>query len=315
MSDYHISTVSFLSSDGTNTVQGWIYIPHGQPKALLQISHGMCEYIGRYHWFMERLCKEGFVVFGSDHIGHGASSPEENYGFFGEQNGYLHLVEDLHTMTQQVKEQYPQLPLFLFGHSMGSFVARLYTQRYGNELQGAIYCGSSGPNPLASMGIFAANMGIKLKGEKWRSSLLNNMAFGSYNSKYKPQRTTHDWLTRDEAVVDRYLQDPKCTFLFTAAGFRDLFTMVSCCNSQEWYSALPKQLPILLISGDMDPVGDYGKGIKTVKEQLLKQGLRDVSMILYPQARHELLNEINKEEVFADLLRWLQEHEPIDTIK
>ena len=308
MADYTVSNVRFTSSDGKSRVHGWVYAPNTEPIAMLQIAHGMCEYIGRYHWFMETLCKQGFVVFGNDHIGHGESSEPENYGYFGEKNGYRHLVSDLQRMNTIVKEKYPQLPLFLFGHSMGSFVARLYASRYADDLRGAIFCGTGGPNPLAKGGIAAASLCIKLKGSMWRSPQLSNLAFGSYNNKYDPQRTTHDWLTRDEAIIDKYLNDPKCRFLFTAAGLRDLFTMLAESNSKQWFRTLDKDLPVLLISGDMDPVGDYGKGIEKVFTSLKDSGAQDVSMILYPQARHELLNEINKEEVFADIHHWLMKH-------
>lgn len=311
MSDYTISNVCFTSSDGHSRVHGWVYAPTTEPIALLQISHGMCEYIGRYRWFMEALCRQGFVVFGNDHIGHGESSESEQYGFFGEENGYQYLVSDLHRMTSIVKEKYQKLPVFLFGHSMGSFAARLYLSHYGEELRGAILCGTSGPNPLAKAGTIVTSAAIRLKGPMWRSTQLTAMAFGGYNSKYASPRTTHDWLTRDKSIIDTYLQDPKCTFLFTACGYRDLFTMLCQCNNREWFAGVSKKLPILLISGDMDPVGDYGKGIEKVLEQLLKNGVEDVSMILYPQARHELLNELNKEEVLTDIEQWLTEHLPV----
>ena len=311
MSDYSISNVRFTSADGKSRVHGWVYAPQGEIVGLLQITHGMCEYIGRYRWFMEAMAEQGFVVFGHDHIGHGDSSQPEEYGFFGEKDGWKHLVADVQKMSLIVREKYPNLPLYLFGHSMGSFVARLYLQKYGNEIDGAILSGTCGPNPMAKAGITAASAVIKLKGPLHRCGILRKMAFSGYNSKYKPQRTTHDWLTRDEAVVDTYLNDPKCNFCFTACGFRDLFTMVSKCNSREWFASLPKDLPILLISGDMDPVGGYGKGIEKVVENLLMNGMGDVSLCLYPEARHELLNESNKEEVLADVQFWLKERLPL----
>ncbi len=306
-----INNVRFTSSDGLNRVHGWVYVPNCEPVALLQLSHGMCEYIGRYHWFMEALCEQGFIVFGNDHIGHGESSEEENYGFFGEKNGYRHLIADLHRMSVIVKDHYPGLPYFLFGHSMGSFAARLYLSKYGDELSGAILCGTCGPNPMAKAGASLAAAIATIKGPKHRSSTLLKMAFGSYNSRYENPRTTHDWLTRDDEVVDRYLENPKCTFRFTAAGYKDLFTMVDKCNRKSWYKSIRKDLPILLISGDMDPVGDYGKGIIAVQEKMLEQGVQDVSMILYPDARHELLNELNRNEVLEDIHFWLRELLPL----
>ncbi len=306
-----INNVRFTSSDGVSRVHGWVYAPSCEPVALLQISHGMCEYIGRYHWFMEALCERGFVVFGNDHIGHGESSDEENYGFLGEKNGYRHLINDLHRMSVIVKEHYPDLPLFVFGHSMGSFAARLYMAKYGDEINGAVLCGTSGPNPMAKAGASLAAAIAKVKGAKHRSNTLLKIAFGSYNSRYENPETTHDWLTRDKKVIECYLQDPKCTFCFTAAGFKDLFTMVDKCNRKSWYRSLRKNLPILLISGDMDPVGDYGKGVASVQEKLLENGMQDVSMIIYPEARHELTNEINCNEVLEDVAFWLQQLLPI----
>ncbi len=312
MANYSVSNVRFTSSDGKSRVHGWVYAPtEANAVALLQLSHGMCEYIGRYQWFMESLCSMGFVVFGHDHIGHGESSEPENYGFFGEKNGWQHLVADVHRMSLLVREKYPELPLFLFGHSMGSFVTRLYTAKHGKELSGLILSGTGGPNPLAKAGVAAASVIAKLKGPMWRCPVLEKMAFGSYNSKYQPQRTSHDWLTRDESIIDKYMNDPKCTFRFTACGFRDLFSMVAECNSKKCFASLPKTLPVLLISGDMDPVGDYGKGIVKVQEEMMKAGMTDVGMILYPQARHELLNELNREEVLQDIHNWLNDLLPI----
>ncbi len=306
-----INNVRFTSANGLNRVHGWVYVPDCEPVALLQLSHGMCEYIGRYHWFMEALCEQGFVVFGNDHIGHGESSEAEDYGFFAEKGGYRHLVTDLHRMSVIVREHYPELPLFLFGHSMGSFVARLYTAKYGEELAGAIYCGTCGPNPVARAGASLAAAVAKFKGARHRSNALTKMAFGGYNNHYAESRTAYDWLTRDEAVVDRYLEDPKCTFLFTASGYKDLFQLVDRCNRKSCFRAVPKDLPVLLIAGDMDPVGDYGKGVLAVQEKLLEQGVQDVSMILYPNARHELLNELNRNEVLEDIRFWLQEQLPL----
>ena len=311
MPDYSVHHVRFTSSDGHSRVHGWVYAPNTPPIAMMQISHGMCEYIGRYHWFMESLCQLGFVVFGNDHIGHGDSSQPEDYGYFADKNGYRHLISDLHRMTVIVKEKYPELPLFLFGHSMGSFVARLYLSKYAHEIDGAILCGSSGPNPLTKGGILAASAVIQMKGPRHRSSKLSALAFGNYNSKYEDQHTSHDWLTRNPAVVNFYKNDPKCTFLFTASGLRDLFTMLDLCNSRKWFHSLPKGLPILLISGDMDPVGNYGKGIITIQEKLLEAGMYNVSMTLYPEARHELLQELNREEVLTDIYHWMKDQLPL----
>lgn len=304
----HERRITFRSADGVNLVTGWIYTPEGTPRGVIQISHGMCEYFQRYHRFIADMVAEGFVVCGNDHIGHGDSSRPENYGYFGEKNGYRYLVADLHQMTTIVKKEFPQLPYFLFGHSMGSFIARLYLARYGRELDGAIICGTGGSNPLARLGVVACSCTAWFRGGHHRSHVLDRMAFGSFNKKCHPQRTDKDWLTRDEAVVDRYLQDPRCSFSFTACGYRDLSRLSILANHRKWFCAVPKELPILLIAGDKDPVGHYGKGVDQVYRRLNKAGVEDVSIHLYPDARHELFNERNYDVVYKDVNLWLNHY-------
>lgn len=305
MENYTLEHLSFLSSDGTTQISGLAYIPLGKPKGILQISHGMCEYIGRYHRFMADMANNGFIVCGHDHLGHGESSPEDQYGYFGEKDGYKNLVEDLHRMTLLIKDKFEPLPYFLLGHSMGSFITRLYISQYSEELDGVIICGTGGPNPMSKFGTTLSRLTAAVKGPYHRSSALDRMAFGSFNKKFSPARTSKDWLTRDEAIVDTYLNDKKCMFLFTACGFRDLTTLSTLANQAAWYESLNRSLPMLLISGTMDPVGNYGKGVKKVFDRLKNAGIRDVSLRLYPGARHELLNETNYQEVFDDINTWI----------
>ena len=307
MNHYSVEHISFLSVNQVNTINGVIYVPDSKPKGIVQISHGMCEYIGRYDRFMGFLADRGYIVAGHDHLGHGNSSDASEYGYFGAKDGYKNLVEDLHHMTLLVKAKYGDLPYVLLGHSMGSFVARLYLSDYGDEVDGAIICGTGGPVPMSSMGVKLANCLCKKRGGFYRSQKLDKMLFGSFNDRIKPRRTEKDWLTRDDSVVDKYLQDPRCMFTFTAAGFRDLMTLSVQANADRWYESLRKDLPVLLIAGDMDPVGGYGKGVITVYERLKKTGLKEVSMNLYPGARHEILNELNYQDVYLDVVDWLRE--------
>lgn len=305
---YESKKIRFSSADGKRDVTGWIYPPATEKAVgILQICHGMCEYIGRYERFISDMVQEGFVVCGHDHIGHGESSEPEDYGYFGPKDGYRNLVQDLHTMTGIVKDEFPELPLFLFGHSMGSFVSRLYLSKYTDELSGVIICGTGGPNPLYNLGIPACGLVAAICGEKHRSKMLDRMAFGSFNKKFQ-QRTDKDWLTRDDEIVDRYRKDEKCMFLFTVSGYKELLKLSKKANQSKWYESLDRNLPMLLISGDMDPVGNYGTGVKKVYEKLQYTGISDVSMKLYPGARHELLNEINYDEVFDDILHWITAH-------
>lgn len=308
MEVYATKKIRFPSADGQRMVTGWIYSPNAEAVGILQLSHGMCEYIGRYEHFIEDLVRNGFVVCGHDHIGHGASSEMEEYGYFGPKDGWTNLVQDLHTMTGIVKESYPGLPCFLFGHSMGSFVSRLYLSSFSYELTGVILCGTGGPNPMAGVGIPVCRLVSMVCGKKHRSKLLDRLAFGAYNKKIQPQRTKQDWLTRDETVVDRYRNDPKCMFLFTAAGYGDLSKLSQKANCSAWYQSLDRNLPMFLISGDMDPVGDYGHGVEQVYDRLKQIGISDVALKLYPGARHELLNETNYDEVLEDILQWIELH-------
>ncbi len=310
MERYNTKKIRFPSADGKRYVTGWIYTPMVEPVGILQICHGMCEYIGRYQRFIEDMLAKGYIVCGHDHIGHGDSSEPEDYGYFGPKEGHKNLVQDLHTMTGLVKEDHPDLPCFLFGHSMGSFVTRLYLSKYAYELSGVIICGTGGPNPMSNLGIPVCRLVAKVRGDRHRSKLLDRLAFGSFNKKFVPQRTDKDWLTRDESIVDQYRQDKKCMFLFTASGYEELSKLSKKANHADWYKSLDRALPMLLISGDMDPVGNYGSGVKTVYQRLKEVGVSDVTMKLYPDARHELMNEINYEEVFQDVFAWITAHRP-----
>lgn len=306
--DYQKSKEHFRSADGRTDAACYFYEPAFPPVGVVQISHGMCEYLERYEDFAAFLCQKGFVVCGSDHLGHGAtaSGPEE-LGYFGEKpGGAVLLPEDLHAVTRLAKERFPGLPFFLLGHSMGSFAARRYLALYGDELDGAVICGTAGPNPAAGAGRRIAALLTAAGRGKRRSHFLNNLAFSSYNRRFDAPKSRYAWLSRDEAIVRKYEQDPLCTFIFTTAGFRDLFALLESVSSPKWAASVPKDLPVLLISGEDDPVGDYGKGVRRVACMLEKAGLRDLCCRLYPGCRHEILNETNRSEVYRDVWQWLR---------
>ncbi len=276
-------------------------------KGIVQICHGMAEHLERYEEFVDFLTSSGYVVFIHDHLGHGRSvKNDEELGFFGENDGYKALVNDVKLVTDLAKDKYPQVPVFLFGHSMGSFIARYYTELYSAGIKGAVFCGTSGPNPGAKAGVMIADMIIKSKGSHYRSKLIDKIAFGSYNKRCRPQRTAYDWLTTDNSIVDRYIDDKYCGFLFTAAGYRDLFNLLITVNRPEWFTSFNNDFPVLLISGGDDPVGSYGAGVKKVYDSLVSAGHTNVDMKLYPGDRHEILNEADKKNVFADVLMWIE---------
>ncbi len=280
-----------------------------QPRMILQISHGMAEHIHRYAAFAQMLVKEGIFVYGNDHRGHGYTAKEkEDRGYFAAENGFEKVVEDLHLVTQQIEKEYPGTPVVLFGHSMGSFLARRYAQLYGKKLHGMILSGT-GDNavPLLKTGKLLARLEMKTKGRKTPSLLLNSLAFGNFNKPFRPSRTAFDWLTRDETEVDNYIADPLCGGIFTSEFFYDLFTGSEMIQKAENIAQVPKDLPILFISGDKDPVGGHTKGVLHAYEAFRAAGVHDVSYIFYKDGRHEMLHEINREDVYSNIVKWMKE--------
>lgn len=295
---------TFVSKNGSTEITYYLYEPISAPRAILQLSHGMAEYIERYEPFIRFLAEHGILVAGNDHLGHGNSvKSKEDYGYFAEKDGYRYLYQDLHQLTEIVTARYPSLPTLLLGHSMGSFVARAYLAEYGDELDAAILVGTSGKNPLVNGGLLLSSLAMKRSGAKTPSPFLDKMAFGSYNKRFQPQRTSFDWLSGDPLEVDRYLEDPKCGFLFTAGGFHDLFSLLKLVSSDACMDRYPKELPLYFLSGALDPVGNYGKGVQETCYRLKKKGIKTVLLKLYPEGRHEIINELNKSEVYEDILK------------
>lgn len=299
---------SFKSSSNLCDIFAYSYFPDKdvELKGVIQIAHGMAEHHERYEDFIEFLNSNGYAVYINDHLGHGKSvSNDDQLGYFGEKDGYLTLVDDMKKLTNIISKECPDLPVILFGHSMGSMLARIYTEKYGKNLKATIYCGTCGSNPAAKPGISIVKAIAKIKGDHHRSEFINKLAFGSYNKKFAPQRTAFDWLTTDNEIVDKYINDPYCGFLFTTYGYRDLMNMIVVINRSDWYTSVPLELPIYLIAGEDDPVGNYGKGVNEVYGGLVDTKHTDVSIKLFRGARHEILNEKNKEEVYKNILSWL----------
>lgn len=304
------SDLYFTSSNNKNKIHLSIWKPDGDPKAILQIAHGMAEYIDRYGDFAEFLNAHGILVAGNDHLGHGGSvSSKDEYGYFSENDGNDCLIKDLFYVTQKLKSDYPGTPYFLLGHSMGSFYCRQYICKHGKELNGAIVMGTAfQPKAAATAGKAMCRIISLFKGWHYRSSLINYMVLGSNNKAFEPARTPNEWLSRDKENVDKYNADEKCGFVFTLNGFYNMFQGLTRLCNDDLIKKIPVSLPILVTSGENDPVGNFGKGVTAVYEQYRKLGIKDLTLKLYPDARHEILNEINREEVYEDILRWLEEH-------
>jgi alpha-beta hydrolase superfamily lysophospholipase len=267
----------------------------------------MAEHIGRYEAFAETMVKKGFVVTGHDYLGHGKTIKEKSErGYFCEKNPATVVVEDVHTLHKLTREEHPNVPYVLLGHSMGSFIVRNYMGRYGQELSAVILLGTAMlGNGLICFGKTVNGMQKALFSSKHVSKFLNYLSFGCNINRFKPARTPVDWLTRDEQIIDAYIADPLCGFLLTANGFDGLFEWIGCMNRPEVMQNIPKELPVLIMSGMEDPVGDFGKGPGKACELMQKVGLTNVALKLYEGARHELLNETNREEVIKDICEWL----------
>lgn len=277
-----------------------------QKNAVVQLIHGMAEHMDRYDPLAQALCEAGYIVVGHDHLGHGPTASKEDLGYFGAKDGWDHLVEDAQAVHQEIARRYPGRKYILLGHSMGSFVAREYLLRYGGELTACVLSGSGWfPAPICHAARAAATLCGAVHGWNKPAPLVNTVAFSSYNKGFKPARTPFDWLSRDEKEVDKYIADPLCGFLFTARGYYDMFSGLLALSRLERLKALPPDLPVYFMSGDRDPVGTQGKGVETVARQFRDAGVRDVTVRLYPAGRHEMFNEINRGEVFADLIAWM----------
>jgi len=305
--NYNFSEITFPSKDGIHTIYAELYTPKlRSAKGIIQLAHGMIDYVGRYERLADYLTGKGYIFAGHHHLGHGKSvSRTEDFGIFAEKGGIDLLISDMHTMNKYLRETFPALPLIVMGHSMGSFITRLYVQAHPHSMRGVIIHGTSGPNSLLPLGRALASLTAKIKGPRHRSTLITKLAFGSYNSKFPKSEGDNAWLTRDVEKVSGRAEDKYTNFLFTASGYCDLFDMIKRSNSQSWFAEYPKELATLVIGGDMDPVGNYGKGPDYVYKHLLIAGCKTVDLKMYEGARHELFNETNSEEVFSDLVGWL----------
>jgi alpha-beta hydrolase superfamily lysophospholipase len=300
------STFTLATADGTDVfVNRWL--PDGDARAVVQIVHGMAEHSSRYARFAQRLTDHRYAVYGSDHRGHGRTSGPR--ASFAASNGWQTVLDDLHAVTDRAREEHPGLPVFLLGHSMGSFLARAYAAQHGSELAGIVLTGTAGgAGALGKVGVLVASTQARLRGHTHTSGLMNTLTFGQYNSAFKPTRTEFDWLSRDPAEVDKYVNDPDCGFVFSAGAFTDVLKGLAEVNTDQLASRVPKDLPVHLASGDKDPVGANGKGVRQVADQLRRAGVKDVTMTLWPEARHEILNETNRDEVEIEIVNWLDAH-------
>ncbi|MEN8222139.1 MAG: alpha/beta hydrolase [Acidobacteriota bacterium] len=301
-------TFTLNAEDGKKIfVHRWMPEKKGNLKGVLQISHGMAEHAGRYREFAEYLNSLGIGVYANDHRGHGKTAGSlENVGYFADKNGWDLVINDMFQLTERIRNTHESIPIFLLGQSMGSFLTREYISREKGGVDGAILTGTAGePGIKGSLGIIAGKLFCTLLGKNRPDKILDKSVFGSYNRQFKPARTKFDWLSRDVDEVDKYIKDDYCGCIFSSGFFVDLFTGLKNVNKMKNIQSISKTLPLLLISGDKDPLGENVKGVMRVVKAFRKAGIKDVEYKFYKDGRHEMLNETNRKEVFKDISDWI----------
>lgn len=293
---------TFASATG-QTLERVLWPTEGTPRGVVQLVHGMAEHISRYDAAAQALNAAGYAVVGHTHPGHGEKAPLLGYW----ENGWDALIEDVHALRLETQKEYAGAPYFLLGHSMGSFVVRGYCLKHEKGLAGVVLSGTGHfTRPVVTLAKAIASLQCALGGERKPSRLVEKLSSSGYNRGYDDVKTPFDWLSRDREQVARYIADPYCGFTFTAGAYRDMFDGLSRLYPQK-LGAMEKDVPVYLFSGDMDPVGGHGEGVKRVAQELRDAGVRDVTLRLYPGGRHEMFNETNRDEVYVDLIGWLNE--------
>ena len=305
---FEIKEFYVKSSDGIHTLSGVVYVPEGEARGLFHVVHGMTEYIGRYHKFMSDMASAGYICFGYDNLGHGATAnSRDELGYIAKERGWELLCRDVKVYSDAVRAEYDpegKLQYCLMGHSMGSFIVRLATERFIRPDK-LIIMGTGGPNPAAGAGLMLIGIIKLFKGDRHISRFIDNMAFGSYNDRFKDENDPKAWLTTDKAIRDKYRTDPLCSYRFTVSAMGDLIRVMKYSNRGGWYKALPKDVPMLLVAGENDPVGSYGKGVCKVAKRLADSGIATECKI-YPGVRHEILNDVCYSEVLSDIQSFIE---------
>ncbi|MGB5192698.1 MAG: lysophospholipase [Polyangiales bacterium] len=298
---------AFQTVDGANIqVRGWVI---EQPKAIVQVLHGMAEHSARYARLARALADAGYSTYAHDHRGHGQSVPEGGSpGHMADSDGWNRIVEDAHGVNREIAKRHPNVPIIILGHSMGSFVLQQLLFEHPNDMIAAALSGSNGkPPPIAVLGKLVARIERARVGKRSPSPVMQKLTFEDYNKAFAPNRTEFDWLSRDPEEVDKYVADPLCGFAVSTQVWIDMLAALDRISNPRNVAKVPKGMPIYLFAGARDPVGDYGKGVKRLREAYKRAAIFDVRLKLYPDARHEVLNETNRQEVTNDLIAWLDE--------
>lgn len=304
-----ITDFSFRSSSGRCQIHVRQWLPDAEPYVgIVQLVHGIAEHIERYDAFARFLNSHGYIVVGNDHLGHGLSvASEEDRGYFADEDGWTHVSNDTRTLQIMTHRSFPNLPYFLFGHSMGSFLTRTYLIRFPGTVDGAVICGTGHmSDSLIRAGSTVAKIEKKRLGSRGKSKLIANLSFGPYNRQFRPNRTEYDWLSANTDNVDAYIADPLCGFATSVGLFQDMMGGIAFIKDPKNLAHMKKTMPVYFIAGGLDPVGDNGEGVRRAYLSFKQAGMQDLDIRIYPGLRHEILNELAYEMVYADVLNWLE---------
>lgn len=297
----------FFDAKDNKKIHTYVWNKTDDPKGIVQILHGMAEHGGRYADFAAFLNRNGFIVYANDHRGHGktAQNPDE-IGIIG-QNGFELIISDAYVLFKMIKSKYPDLPVFILGHSFGSFLAQSFVIRYGSETEGVILSGSAKQDgPEIALGRVVASIQRIIFGENKKSYLIDKLGFGSYNKRIPDAKSKFAWLSHDNNEVEKYENDPLCGNVFSIGFYYYFFKALKGLYHYDKLAGIPKTLPVFIVSGDEDPVGDYGKRVSALYDFYRKSGFSNVQIKLYPGKRHEILNETGRQEAYDDILSWLE---------
>ncbi len=297
----NMTEYTFPSVNERDTIHCCEWAPEGSPKAVLLVVHDMSEHMGRYEDLAAYMAENGILVVGHDQIGHGKSSAPEDRGYFGPKNGWLDMIYDVEEHRKLIAARHPGVPVFVLGNSMGSYIARIYLSEFGDDICGAVIMGTAGSRKSVKKDASTIEMARKFRGDRFLSPMAAKLVFGHCLDRIPDHKTVYDWLTRDDEEVRKYIDDPACGFTFTTAGFADLFRFLMYMDSDRCYGDTVTDIPVLVISGEDDPMGSFGAGPKEYYEKLVSLGCRRASLKLYPGMRHDILHELGKEEVYADI--------------
>ena len=304
-----LKELTFKSCNKVNDIYVRVRLPEGSVRATLQLAHGIAEYIQRYDDLMAYLADAGIAVYGNDHIGHGHSVHEDRWGYVGDHSGWNTMLGDMRTLHGIICAEHPDAPHFLLGHSMGSFLARTYMIKHGSDFDGVIVCGTGHPPKAMVMGARAlAALEVRRHGPGYYSELLDSVMNKQYNGGYDNPRTAFDWISSDPNRVDEYIADPMCGYVPTAGLLNEVLRGLSFITAHRNIEKMPKDLPVYFISGAEDPVGELTQGVIRAYRAFLKAGMKDVSLKLYPNLRHEIMLEVDRDEVMRDVLNWIDGH-------